>query len=102
LTLRRPGLIRSTSLAHANAAEGSRHKKRQLARRRGKLPSRRNTTPPSPFSIPESPNDTLQSPASPCAREFVPDSILDLATEVKLIDVPPDESLLPSAFKRVR
>ncbi|MEO6420314.1 MAG: DUF4118 domain-containing protein, partial [Polyangiaceae bacterium] len=86
---RKPGLIVVDELAHANA-EGSRHKKRwqdveEL------LDAGIDVYTTLNVQHLESLNDIVAQITGIVVRETVPDSILDRATEVKLIDVPPDE-----------
>jgi two-component system sensor histidine kinase KdpD len=86
---RKPGLLLVDELAHTNA-EGSRHAKRwqdveELLDAGIDVYSTLNV------QHIESLNDVVAQITGVIVRETVPDSILDMAHELKLVDLPPDE-----------
>jgi two-component system sensor histidine kinase KdpD len=88
---RKPGLILIDELAHANAS-GSRHTKRwqdveEL------LDARIDVYATLNVQHIESLNDVVAQVTGVVVRETVPDSVLDGASEIRLIDLPPDELL---------
>ncbi|OQX05528.1 MAG: hypothetical protein BWK76_27360, partial [Desulfobulbaceae bacterium A2] len=88
---RRPDLILVDELAHANAS-GSRHKKRwqdvfEL------LSSGIDVYTTMNVQHLESLNDVVRQITGVIVRETVPDSVLDRADEIGLVDLPPDELL---------
>src|SRR5881296_4617542 len=89
--VRRPTLILIDELAHTNAA-GSRHAKRwqdvdEL------LAASINVYTTVNVQHVESLNDVVARVTGVVVRETVPDSVLEQAAEVELIDLPPDELL---------
>jgi two-component system sensor histidine kinase KdpD len=89
---RRPGLLLVDELAHTNA-EGSRHPKRwqdvdELLDAGIEVMTTLNV------QHLESLNDVVAQITGVVVRETVPDSVLERADEVKLVDLPPDELLL--------
>jgi len=88
---RRPGLILIDELAHSNA-QGSRHPKRwqdvaELLDAGIDVLSTLNV------QHVESLNDVIAKIAGIVVRETVPDSVLEQAHEIKLVDLPPDDLL---------
>src|SRR5262245_44869916 len=88
---RRPELILVDELAHTNA-EGSRHPKRwqdvgELLHAGIDVSSTLNV------QHVESLNDVIAKITGVVVRETVPDSVLEQAHEIKLVDVPPDDLL---------
>lgn len=88
---RRPGLLLLDELAHSNA-EGSRHAKRwqdaeELLRAGIDIYTTINV------QHLESLNDVVAQITGVIVRETVPDSIIERADEIELIDLPPDELL---------
>jgi two-component system, OmpR family, sensor histidine kinase KdpD len=88
---RRPSLLLLDELAHTNA-EGSRHKKRwqdveEL------LDAGIDVMTTLNVQHVESLNDVVAQITGIVVRETVPDSVIDAADEIKLIDLPPDELL---------
>ena len=88
---RKPGLVLVDELAHSNAA-GSRHARRyqdveELLRAGIDVYTTLNV------QHLESLNDLVAQVTGVAVRETVPDSILEAADEVELIDLPPDELL---------
>src|SRR5215468_9642800 len=88
---RRPSLLLVDELAHTNA-EGSRHPKRwqdveELLDAGIEVMTTLN------IQHIESLNDVVAQITGVVVRETVPDSVLDAADEIKLVDLPPDELL---------
>ncbi len=88
---RRPALLLVDELAHTNA-EGSRHPKRwqdvdELLDAGIEVMTTLNV------QHIESLNDVVAQITGVVVRETIPDSVLDMADEVKLVDLPPDELL---------
>lgn len=88
---RRPSLLLVDELAHTNA-EGSRHPKRwqdveELLDAGIEVMTTLN------IQHLESLNDVVAQITGVAVRETVPDSVLDMADEIKLVDLPPDELL---------
>jgi two-component system sensor histidine kinase KdpD len=89
---RHPALILIDELAHTNA-EGSRHPKRwqdidELLRAGVDVFSTLNV------QHVESLNDVVAKITGVIVRETVPDSVLEQASEIKLVDLPPDDLLV--------
>jgi two-component system sensor histidine kinase KdpD len=88
---RKPSLLLVDELAHTNA-EGSRHDKRwqdveELLHAGIEVYTTLNV------QHVESMNDVVAQITGVVVRETVPDSVLDLADEIKLVDLPPDDLL---------
>jgi two-component system sensor histidine kinase KdpD len=88
---RKPGLLLVDELAHTNA-EGSRHPKRwqdvvELLDAGIEVMTTLNV------QHIESLNDVVAQITNVVVRETVPDSVLDMADEVRLVDLPPEELL---------
>ncbi len=88
---RRPTLILVDELAHTNAP-GSRHTKRWQDVQE-LLASGINVYSTVNVQHVESLNDVVAKITGVVVRETVPDSVLELADEVKLIDLPPEDLL---------
>ncbi|HZO16330.1 MAG TPA: two-component system sensor histidine kinase KdbD, partial [Polyangiaceae bacterium] len=88
---RKPGLVLVDELAHTNA-EGSRHAKRwqdveELLEAGIEVMTTLNV------QHIESLNDVIAQITGVTVRETVPDSVLEMADDVRLVDLPPDELL---------
>lgn len=88
---RRPGLVVVDEFAHTNAA-GSRHPKRYLDVKEI-LDAGINVYTTLNIQHLESLNDVVAQVTGVVVRETVPDRVLDEASEIEVIDLPPDELL---------